>query len=444
MKRLLIASIAALALAGCKNSPPPGDPFLRTTVPPPGTGYAPDAYYPGGAPSAAPPAAAQPIYPGGAPPAYPGAAPTGPPPAKFQAPGGTINLQQSSNEKNEKATPLTKRTLAKNISVADVQEDEDELPLAAAADKIAKDKPEQLAESDELAQAGEVSLPSPAQTRVAVRAFDAFAEPPSDAPIPVEEPSMADAVVVTDAPNVADTEPEQFVKVEQENFAQNNVRIAATAESDEPESAPPVGETVIRILSAAPEEETVARAELAAAEPAEEVQEEVEATQEPPAVTVRPSPRIASAAPPAEMTDAPQEEFRPKRRSTEVIQTSHTVPISETAQAEPVAARTAVRPAVAEIGGPTSPATRYWHAPGYGQLHGRLEYSQSLKQWKIRYIPIDGQTDSYGGSVVLANSPALGKFRSGDFVSVEGSIGQKQTSRGFSPTYELRQIESLR
>lgn len=86
-------------------------------------------------------------------------------------------------------------------------------------------------------------------------------------------------------------------------------------------------------------------------------------------------------------------------------------------------------------------AAEYAHAPDYRTLRGQLEYSQSLRQWKLRYIPIDGPTDSYGGSVILADSPALASFQPGDLVAVRGALAAAgAASGGFSPRYQLEAI----
>ncbi|HEV3138342.1 MAG TPA: hypothetical protein VGZ26_10570, partial [Pirellulales bacterium] len=85
----------------------------------------------------------------------------------------------------------------------------------------------------------------------------------------------------------------------------------------------------------------------------------------------------------------------------------------------------------------------YAFAPDYAWLRGRLEYSQTSHQWKLRYIPIDGQTDQFGGSVVLPNSPALEAFKPGDRVAVRGSLAAQGSGSGsFSPLYKFDQVEA--
>jgi hypothetical protein len=90
-------------------------------------------------------------------------------------------------------------------------------------------------------------------------------------------------------------------------------------------------------------------------------------------------------------------------------------------------------------------APAYSHHKSYSWLRGKLEYSSAARRWKLRYIPIDGQTDQYGGSVVLAKSSDVEQFRPGDMVTVEGELGAGRAEHGsFSPLYELRSIRSQR
>ena len=87
-------------------------------------------------------------------------------------------------------------------------------------------------------------------------------------------------------------------------------------------------------------------------------------------------------------------------------------------------------------------AQRYAYSPGYKKLNGQLEYSLAEHRWKMRYIPIDGETDSHGGSVVL-----LGKlpeqFQAGDFVTVEGRLAGDAAPGEFAPPYQFDAIEPL-
>src|SRR5262245_42042816 len=112
MKRLWIAILSALLLLGCRSSQPTTNPFMRTTVPPPGTqgmmvmpgeaypaGTAPPVVTPGVA-AAPSPTTTVPVTPV---PVQPAAVPVAPPPPpqkgqRFQPPGGDYLYHQSSNQ----------------------------------------------------------------------------------------------------------------------------------------------------------------------------------------------------------------------------------------------------------------------------------------------------------------------------------------------------------
>lgn len=81
----------------------------------------------------------------------------------------------------------------------------------------------------------------------------------------------------------------------------------------------------------------------------------------------------------------------------------------------------------------------YAYARDYRWLRGQLEYSPAGDEWKVRYIPIDGDTDGYGGSVELAGELPR-SFRPGDFVVVQG-FPDDGSRRGFAPLYQMRGIE---
>ncbi len=90
-----------------------------------------------------------------------------------------------------------------------------------------------------------------------------------------------------------------------------------------------------------------------------------------------------------------------------------------------------------------TPQPNYGHNPDYKQLRGKLEYSQIDRRWKLRYIPIDGRTDRYGGSVVLTDTSLLSGCERGDFIEVHGQIGRHDPKRGFAPTYQADEVKRL-
>ncbi|MBL9123022.1 MAG: hypothetical protein JNG90_05280, partial [Planctomycetaceae bacterium] len=91
---------------------------------------------------------------------------------------------------------------------------------------------------------------------------------------------------------------------------------------------------------------------------------------------------------------------------------------------------------------PTVDPANFGHDANYAQLKGRLEYSNISRQWKLRYIPIDGQTDEHGGSVILPDSSLLVGFASGDYVTVQGTLGNRRAG-GFAPEYHVQRIRRL-
>jgi hypothetical protein len=96
---------------------------------------------------------------------------------------------------------------------------------------------------------------------------------------------------------------------------------------------------------------------------------------------------------------------------------------------------------------PTAAAAHdpFGYDPQYAWLRGKLEYSLAERRWKLRYIPISGPTDAFGGSVVLVDIPQPDALRPGAFVTVYGQLDPQEVQRGgFAPTYRVQQIEPVR
>lgn len=90
---------------------------------------------------------------------------------------------------------------------------------------------------------------------------------------------------------------------------------------------------------------------------------------------------------------------------------------------------------------PARHAGKFSHSDDYRRLTGQLEYSTTLRQWKLRYIPLDGETDQYGGSVVIADGAALAGHRPGEFVTIEGEItSDKAAASRFAPKYHAANV----
>ena len=98
---------------------------------------------------------------------------------------------------------------------------------------------------------------------------------------------------------------------------------------------------------------------------------------------------------------------------------------------------------------PTHSATtgsqgRFGWADDYSRLRGQLEYLESDRAWKLRYIPIDRKTDDFGGSVVIEDPASISGFERGDFVEVRGRIAENpEDGTDFAPIYQVTSIRSL-
>ncbi|MBN1909482.1 MAG: hypothetical protein JW818_07075 [Pirellulales bacterium] len=91
-----------------------------------------------------------------------------------------------------------------------------------------------------------------------------------------------------------------------------------------------------------------------------------------------------------------------------------------------------------------SAPARYGYDPQYTWLKGKLEYSEVDKRWKLRYIPIDGQPDQYGGSVVLGGYGPGKQFKPGDFAEVHGRLLTGATADwGYAPVFEVERAKAL-
>jgi len=94
--------------------------------------------------------------------------------------------------------------------------------------------------------------------------------------------------------------------------------------------------------------------------------------------------------------------------------------------------------------GPADQGATYGFDSNYAWLQGQLEYSQATQQWKVRYVPINGPTDRYGGSVVLTPVTALAAYKAGDYVSVKGRVISTTPNQGsYAPFYEVASIDRL-
>ena len=87
---------------------------------------------------------------------------------------------------------------------------------------------------------------------------------------------------------------------------------------------------------------------------------------------------------------------------------------------------------------------RFGYLTDYSRLRGKLEYLERDGCWKLRYIPIDGVTDKYGGSVVIDDSEVLSGLERGDFVELRGRIAkQPKDAADFAPVYQVADVRAL-
>lgn len=146
--------------------------------------------------------------------------------------------------------------------------------------------------------------------------------------------------------------------------------------------------------------------------------------------------------------DSPTRQFR-VQQPTEPVEITELAPVRRRTT-EPSRAVAAATPSSAEQA--TEPSTkrmigrseRYGYTTDYTQLRGRLEHLKSRDQWKLRYIPVDGDTDEYGGSVVIANPEALESLAAGVYVKVEGRLASSRSDTlSYAPPYTVERVAPL-
>jgi hypothetical protein len=446
MSRALAILLFTFLAVGCHGQS--GNPFMRTTVPPPATGVgAPsDPYYnnSGGPPSATSAPAATPM-PGPA-----ATVPVVPPPEKrFTAPGGYNFPQGSINHR--KAVDPSPTDYRPGVST-----------IARAA------RPRTL---------GSTTTPGSAKLRITELAVDEptseqqSEQTPENTPLEIRD----DQVHVLAGKATSDTASHGTLAIAEEQNNQESAEPQPVATAEIEANEPTSTEVALATPEENPEDEPQSREETA--------------TNNRSVVRILPSPDDAGESPSDSIaashasSDAPSQS--PPTTNGLTVAPSITFGSSPTAKLSMNAGNDSIRTAGSEnrfyfdrdrpaarpaerqasfhaatdggvqfAGGPAATtgtnstpesADAYSHHTNYSWLRGKLEYSNAGKRWKLRYIPIDGQTDQYGGSVVLPNSPLLENFRPGEMVTAEGSIGTVPAEHGrFSPLFELRAIKPQR
>ncbi len=395
------ALVALFAVAGCRQQTAPGDPFLpfmKSRVPPPGTtvpaGAGADPYY-NGTPGTAP-AAGVPVTPVA--PVVPEAVDKYSPRGGFNVPQGSIDrskvIDPRGTEIRASATAITRRTLS--TPLAGRSQVDTQLTSSKTGGGVAREVPAQ----------GEPTLDA------AMMAFD-------DGGRPTVGQAAEPEVLMPRSNATTSARPRQLPVSEPQAANPNTVRILAPGEDAPLADDEPDDETA---------SEGVTRLRMTAGPSAGETRSD--AVEDLPAQTSS----VASAEIPA----------GDERGATEAGASDPAEGVVQAPWSEPAGSPVAqaVAPAAAAFSSASQP---YGYEPSYAALRGRLEYSQSARQWKLRYIPIDGTTDQFGGSVLLPDSAKLEGFKPGDFVLAHGAIAAASpSSRGFSPRYELSQIEPVR
>ncbi len=414
MKRWLRLGIAALGLAGCQMNRNPSDPFMRTTVPPPATGQiAPAAgdYYtpPPGSPIApgavgGPSTFMAPPPPAGAPLASPQTTPLSPPPAYNPPPPAygqppAYSQPPASTQPGSAppAAPPSKYQPQGGFNFQQTSADP-----KGASDSQSASVPAATGSAANGGSVVQASNTAPAGASGTLATTDSATQP----------------AVVGDSAPAGDTTA---------GSPANNASAGQTAQAG--------GAATIRIVDSQPAEvgATVASQ---AAEPVAD------------STVAGPPVRLTVGQPVKEITDLPQSASSdaprmygaPRSRLVFGRPTTGTATAGLGATSGGAVAHTVERPA-SDAKAASDAAVTYGVEGNYEKLHGRLEYSQSARQWKLRYIPIDGQTDQYGGSVVLSDSPTLHDLHAGDFVAASGRLTMADgVKRGFSPQFDAQQI----
>jgi len=92
--------------------------------------------------------------------------------------------------------------------------------------------------------------------------------------------------------------------------------------------------------------------------------------------------------------------------------------------------------------GPVREASdRFGFAPGYEWLRGQLQLSSATGQWTLRYVPIQGSVDPFGGNLTIANPQVLSNLQPGDFVLLRGRLDGTEVG---APIYTVSVVQRQR
>jgi hypothetical protein len=470
MKRTWAVIVSAALLASCRTSQPTTNPFLRTTVPPPatspglvvtpGTPYA-QGIAPPMVTSPAPPVVTtpapvvtQPVPVAPAPVAPMSAQPVMPQGDRFNPPGGSYLFHQSSHK------PPAARTRAESAPLAEAAKPGRVVVQACYAPP--SDKPETVMSPDGFIENPFVVKRRKAESPQAV-SRDGYIENPYVKPKgkvagstpairtkPTSKTSPRDRVPVVRTPPLkrpaplAKTAPNMRAKP----AAKPSQPVARLTLGDSPNKLPQLPGKVsvstagqgnlLRIVGESlpsPDGSTVV-----STRPSAPATSAFRSVQSPP-VSDGTVLRITAGALPSTVTSS--NDPSPANFSVAV---PHSVGDSSATFVSPDTSQPVVQATFQPVPSSRSASqANYAHSADYRTLRGRLEYSPGQRQWKLRYIPIDGQTDTHGGSVLLTASPDLESFQPGDYVVVEGLLtgGHGQAAAGDAPWYTATRLERL-
>ncbi len=90
---------------------------------------------------------------------------------------------------------------------------------------------------------------------------------------------------------------------------------------------------------------------------------------------------------------------------------------------------------------PEDPA-RFGFDPTYRWLRGQLQYYPQTGYWGVRYVPLGGAADSYGGVAVIDNPEVLGGVQPGEYLAVQGYLETAEAGNGqFLPLFTVEGVQ---
>jgi hypothetical protein len=379
--------LLALLAAGCRSPAPTFDPFAgRTTVPPPGTGTG----------ALTPPTVTQPYYQSAPPPGMPSTAPMNTaPPGGYGFPQGANSLPAS--------TPSAFAAQEPAIRVQD------------GVAPLAHEPPPSLAMSEAVPLRPRINEPQ-------------IAVPTDSATARIAPPATMMPQNIQAAPLATNVQP------------QMTPAPLVTAITPGQQTLQPYATTVSPIQRPAPVSYTIV------SQPQPQPQFQPNPCYAAPAIMLdecgcTPSQVILSSGA-VEISELPS-------RATHGVRNTPTLAPPENSIASTTASNLVVRqvshvePIKADFQ-PQKIVSRYGFDTEYQWIRGKLEYLQSTGQWKLRYIPVDGDTDEYGGSVEIANPDAVAAFEPGDHVTLHGHVSREPDDAGaFAPLYTVERANRV-